>query len=122
MRLIVKDKDKIDTKAIEKVDEVKGTFFNSGQYQIILGTGIVNKVFEELEAMNVSTIDKSQQDEYVKSQEKGIKALMRTLGDIVVPIVSVIAATSLFLGLKGVIFNDNVLSLFGLSTDIFQTT
>lgn len=37
--------------------------------------------------MNVSTIDKSQQDEYVKSQEKGIKALMRTLGDIVVPIV-----------------------------------
>ena len=72
--------------------------------------------------MNVSTIDKSQQDEYVKSQEKGIKALMRTLGDIVVPIVSVIAATSLFLGLKGVIFNDNVLSLFGLSTDIFQTT
>lgn len=47
---------------------------------------------------------------------------MRTLGDIVVPIVSVIAATSLFLGLKGVIFNDNVLSLFGLSTDIFQTT
>lgn len=87
LRLIVKDKDKIDTKAIEKVDEVKGTFFNSGQYQIILGTGIVNKVFEELEAMNVSTIDKSQQDEYVKSQEKGIKALMRTLGDIVVPIV-----------------------------------
>lgn len=44
---------------------------------------------------------------------------MRTLGDIVVPIVPVIAATSLFLGLKGVIFNDNVLSLFGLSTDIF---
>ena len=122
LRLIVKDKDKIDTKAIEKVDEVKGTFFNSGQYQIILGTGIVNKVFEELEAMNVSTIDKSQQDEYVKSQEKGIKALMRTIGDIVVPIVPVIAATSLFLGLKCVIFNDNVLSLFGLSTDIFQTT
>ena len=119
LRLIVKDKDKIDTKAIEKVDEVKGTFFNSGQYQIILGTGIVNKVFEELEAMNVSTIDKSQQDEYVKSQEKGIKALMRTIGDIVVPIVPVIAATSLFLELKGVIFNDNVLSLFGLSTDIF---
>lgn len=121
LRLIVKDKDKIDTKAIEKVDEVKGTFFNSGQYQIILGTGIINKVFEELEVMNVSTIDKSQQDEYVKSQEKGIKALMRTIGDIVVPIVPVIAATSLFLGLKGVIFNDNVLSLFGLSTDIFNS-
>lgn len=119
LRLVVKDKDLIDTKAIENVDEVKGTFFNSGQYQIILGTGIVNKVFEELEAMDIAAVDKAEQDQYVKAQEKGIKALMRTLGDIFVPIVPVIAATGLFLGVKGVIFNDNVLALFGLSTEIF---
>lgn len=121
LRLVVKDHESIDTKAIEAVDEVKGTFFNSGQYQIILGTGIVNKVFEELEMMDIKTVDKANQDEYVKSQEKGIKAVMRTLGDIFVPIVPVIAATGLFLGLKGVIFNDNVLSLVGLSTDMFPT-
>ena len=45
LRLIVKDKDKIDEKKIEKIPLVKGTFFNAGQYQIILGTGIVNKVY-----------------------------------------------------------------------------
>lgn len=119
LRLVVKDHETIDTKAIEKVDEVKGTFFNSGQYQIILGGGIVNKVFEELETMSIATVAKSEQDAYVKSQEKGIRAIMRTMGDIFVPIVPVIAATGLFLGLKGVIFNDNILGLIGLSTEIF---
>lgn len=119
LRLVVRDHESIDTKAIERVDEVKGTFYNSGQYQIILGTGIVNKVFEELETMNISTVSKADQDAYIKSQEKGLKAVMQTLGDIFVPIVPVIAATGLFLGVKGVVFNDNILGLAGISTDIF---
>lgn len=46
LRLIVKDKEKIDEKKLEKLSIVKGTFFNAGQYQIILGTGIVNKVLK----------------------------------------------------------------------------
>ena len=121
LRLVVKNHESIDTKQIEKVDEVKGTFYNSGQYQIILGTGIVNKVYEELETMNISTVDKKTQDAYLKSQEKGMKAIMRTLGDIFVPIVPVIAATGLFLGVKGVMFNDNILALFGLTTDIYPS-
>lgn len=119
LRLVVKNHESIDTKAVEKVDEVKGTFFNSGQYQIILGGGIVNKVYEELETMSISTVDKKTQDDYVKSQEKGMKALMRTLGDIFVPIVPVIAATGLFLGVKGVIFNENILTMVGLTADIY---
>lgn len=116
LRLIVKDKDIINKEELEKVPMVKGTFFNAGQYQIILGTGIVNKVYEELEKMNLSTVTKDKQDEIVKEQQKGIKRLMRVLGDIFVPIIPVIAATGLFLGLKGCVFNDNVLSLFGAST------
>ncbi|MFS1664315.1 PTS transporter subunit EIIC [Streptococcus sp. zg-JUN1979] len=115
LRLVVKDKNSIDTEAIEAIDEVKGTFFNSGQYQIILGTGVVNKVFTEVESLGVNTVEKAAQDEYVTAQDRGFKRFMRTLGDIFVPIVPVIAATGLFLGLKGVVFNDNVLHLFGLS-------
>lgn len=48
MRLVVKNKDKINVKAIESLDKVKGSFFNSGQYQIILGTGLVNRVYDEV--------------------------------------------------------------------------
>ena len=92
LRLIVKDKDKIDEKKLEKIPLVKGTFFNAGQYQIILGTGIVNKVYAEMESMGLKTLSKQEQ------------------------VIPVIAATGLFLGLKGCIFNDNVLGLFGAST------
>lgn len=116
LRLMVKDREAIDDKKVEKIDEVKGVFFTSGQYQIILGTGVVNKVYAEVEACGLHTLSKKEQDEAIKNQEKGIKKLMRTLADIFVPIIPVIAATGLFLGLKGCIFNDNVLALFGAST------
>lgn len=116
LRVMVKDRDLIDDKKMEKVDEVKGVFFTSGQYQIILGTGIVNKVYAEVENIGVKTLSKKEQDEDVKNNEKGIKRMMRTLADIFVPIIPVIAATGLFLGLKGCLFNDSVLALFGLSS------
>ena len=116
LRLMVKDRDAIDDKKVEKIDEVKGVFFTSGQYQIILGTGIVNKVYEQIETLGLKTLSKKEQDEAVKQEQKGMKKVMRTLADIFVPIIPVIAATGLFLGLKGCIFNDNVLALIGYST------
>lgn len=118
LRLIVKDKEAIDVKKLEKLPLVKGTFFNAGQFQIILGTGIVNKVYEEIENLGLKTLSKKEQDEAIKNQQKGVKRLMRVLGDIFIPIIPVIAATGLFLGLKGCVFNDNVLGLFGASTDM----
>lgn len=118
LRLIVSDRDAIDDKEVEKITEVKGVFFNAGQYQIILGTGIVNKVYAEIEKTGLKTRSKSEQDEELKQQQKGIRRLMRLLGDIFVPIIPIIAATGLFLGLKGCVFNDNVLALFGASTDM----
>lgn len=118
LRLIVKDKEKIDEKKLQEIGMVKGTFFNAGQYQIILGTGIVNKVYGEMEGLGLNTLSKQEQDEIVKNQQKGVKRMMRMLGDIFIPIIPVIAATGLFLGLKGCVFNDNVLGLFGLSASI----
>ncbi|MDN9158590.1 glucose PTS transporter subunit IIA [Clostridioides difficile] len=116
LRVMVKDREIINDKKVEKVNEVKGVFFTSGQYQIILGTGIVNKVYAEVEKMGLKTLSKKEQDELVKNNETGFKKVMRTLADIFVPIIPVIAATGLFLGLKGCLFNNNVLGLFGMSS------
>ncbi|HFL2451056.1 TPA: PTS transporter subunit EIIB, partial [Clostridioides difficile] len=69
LRVMVKDREIINDKKVEKVDEVKGVFFTSGQYQIILGTGIVNKVYAEVEKMGLKTLSKKEQDELVKNNE-----------------------------------------------------
>lgn len=116
LRLIVKDRDLINDEEVEKINEVKGVFYTSGQYQIILGTGIVNKVYAEIQQLGLKTISKQEQDAAVKDNEKGLKRLMRILADIFVPIIPIIAATGLFLGLKGVVFNDSILALFGASS------
>ncbi|HBG3875438.1 TPA: PTS transporter subunit EIIB, partial [Clostridioides difficile] len=78
LRVMVKDREIINDKKVEKVDEVKGVFFTSGQYQIILGTGIVNKVYAEVEKMGLKTLSKKEQDELVKNNETGFKKVMRT--------------------------------------------
>ena len=51
LRLVIADNTKADKTALENVDGVKGVFEASGQLQIILGTGTVNKVFDEFIAI-----------------------------------------------------------------------
>ena len=122
LRFVLKDRSASDDKALEQLDLVKGVFFNGGQYQIILGTGIVNKVYNEIENIGIKSVSKAEQKEYLKENETGMKKVMRILSEIFIPIVPVIAATGLFLGLKGVIFNDTFLHLFGASvSDIPQS-
>ena len=48
LRLVLKDDNVINTEKVEEMDAVKGSFNNGGQFQIILGTGTVNKVYDEL--------------------------------------------------------------------------
>ena len=47
LRLVIADNSKTNKEALENVEGVKGVFEASGQLQIILGTGTVNKVFDE---------------------------------------------------------------------------
>lgn len=115
LRLEVKDRAVIDDKKTENVDQVKGVFFNAGQYQIILGTGTVNKVYDALIQEDDDLKNKETSLEAIKREGNPIKRGIRTLADIFIPIIPGIVATGLFLGLKGVILNDNVLSLFGTS-------
>ena len=125
LRLIVKNRELINDEAISEINQVKGVFFTSGQYQIILGTGIVNKVYAEFSQFGVSTATKEEQKEIAQQNDGKVKRLMRILADVFVPIIPVIGATGLFLGVKGVVFNDTVLALFGASTagipDYFMT-
>lgn len=111
LRLQVKDRQKIDDEKIRMIAEVKGVFYNSGQYQIILGTGIVNKVYTEF--VNEFRVSEVSKEEMTTQGAGRLQRSIRNLSDVFVPIVPVLGATGLFLGLKGVLFNDTVLAYFG---------
>lgn len=64
LRLILKDRQKVDDKVVEEIEKVKGFFFTSGQYQIIFGTGTVNKVFEQVSNLGISGTSKSEQSQW----------------------------------------------------------
>lgn len=115
LRIILKDRKKVDDKAVEEIDKVKGFFFTSGQYQIIFGTGIVNKVFEEVSALGVSSASKSEQSQMLSEQsDNKFKIAIRMFSDIFVPIIPAMVATGLFMGLRGLLLQEQILSIFGL--------
>lgn len=119
LRFVVKDRDKIDDDAIQDLDGVKGVFYGSGQYQVIFGTGAVNDAYQAIDDLHeVNAIygkDDADQanDQNLKGQSWG-KRFMAMLAGIFIPIVPVIAATGLFLGLKSTFMNAQVLKLFGM--------
>ena len=47
LRLVIADNAKVKKPVLESVDGVKGVFEAAGQLQIIIGTGAVNKVYDE---------------------------------------------------------------------------
>jgi PTS system sucrose-specific IIC component len=117
LRLMIKDKEKIDQEKVENISKVKGAFFNSGQYQIILGTGTVNRIYEEVIKLGVSGRTKSEQSSEAAKSGNAFQRAVRTFGDVFVPIIPALVATGLFMGLRGLVMQEQILALFGLSPD-----
>ena len=104
LRVMVKDEGKINKDAIENLEKVQGAFFNSGQYQIIFGTGTVNKMYDEVVALGLPTSSKDDMKAEAAKQGNWFQRAIRTFGDVFVPIIPVIVATGLFMGVRG-LFN-----------------
>ncbi len=122
LRVMVKDEGKIDKEAVENLEKVQGAFFNSGQYQIIFGTGTVNKIYDEVVALGLPTASKDEQKAEAAKQGNWFQRAIRTLGDVFVPLLPAIVATGLFMGIRGAIAQDQVLSLFGTTAEAFKAT
>ena len=103
LRVMVKDEAKINKDAIENLEKVQGAFFNSGQYQIIFGTGTVNKMYDEVVALGLPTSTKDEMKAEAAKQGNWFQRAIRTFGDVFVPIIPVIVATGLFMGVRGLL-------------------
>lgn len=115
LRIITKNQELVDVKAIENLDKVKGSFYNSGQYQIILGTGLVDKVYAEFIPL-IGQANSVQVEAEEKKEALTFKRTIRIFGDVFVPIIPVLVATGLFMGLRGLLTQDAILSWIGLTS------
>ena len=104
LRLIVNDKSKIQEKKIENIEGVKGQFFAAQQYQIICGTGFVDKVTEEFIKLKPALASGGGK-EAAYAEMSLMQKISRTLGDVFVPIIPVLVATGLFMGARGAILS-----------------
>lgn len=100
LRLVIADNQKCNKEAVEEIDGVKGVFFASGQLQIIFGTGIVNKVYDEFIAVSgITASTKEEVKAAATAQTNWFKKGIKTLGDIFVPIIPAIVASGFLMGI-----------------------
>lgn len=100
LRLVIKDNSKVDKNYLDNVEGVKGMFESNGQLQLIIGTGTVNKVYEEF--LNITGMTAATKDDVkaaAAAQQPLWKRLLKPIGDVFVPILPAIVASGLMMGL-----------------------
>ena len=102
LRLVIADNSKVKKAVLENIDGVKGVFEASGQLQVIIGTGTVNKVYDEfITEAGVEAATKEDVKVAAAAKSPWYKRAIKSLGDIFVPIIPAIVATGLLNGLLG---------------------
>ena len=100
LRLVIADNGKVNKAALEEVDGVKGMFESNGQLQLIIGTGTVNKVFDEFVAITgVAAGTKDDVKAAAAAKAPVWRQALKTIGDVFVPILPAIVASGLMMGL-----------------------
>lgn len=100
LRLVTNDNSKVDMETLENIEGVKGVFSSNGQLQIIIGTGTVNKVYDEfLSVSGMSAATKDEVKAAAAAKQPLPKRMVKALGDVFVPILPAIVAAGLMMGL-----------------------
>ena len=109
LRLVLKNQDKVDQAAIDNDEDLKGSFLNAGQFQIIVGPGDVNEVHKYLIAAGAPEASKDDLKSIAAKQSSIVSRFIKTIADIFVPLIPVLVGGGMLMALN------NVLT----STDIF---
>ena len=121
LRIVLKDNDQADLKAMEDVDLAKGVFVAGDQVQIIFGAGLVNEVYEVIaDYNNMKNMSLSDLKTVANQKMNPLQRIIKALSDVFVDIMPGILAAALLTGLSGVLGNleivQRVETLYGLNT------
>jgi len=104
LRFALYDEDKVDTELLDQNDLVKGQFSSQGQFQVVIGPGLVDKVYEEM--IQITGGERSSKDDVKAAAGKKQNPLQRaikTLSDIFIPILPAIITAGLLLGINNIL-------------------
>jgi len=109
LRLILHDQAQVDIEKLEENDLVKGSFLASGQFQVVIGPGLVDKVYKELVSQTGVTESSAEEIKEVVTEKKNpLQKAIRTLADIFIPILPAIVAAGLLMGLNNILSNPGI--------------
>lgn len=109
LRFSLADEGKVDTKKLEEIDLVKGSFSANGQFQVVIGQGTVNKAYDML--LQITGIEGSTKKEMKEESTKKLnplQKLVKVLGDIFIPILPAIITAGLLLGLNNILVGSGI--------------
>lgn len=117
LRLVIADNKKCNKEALDDVDGVKGVFEASGQLQIIFGTGVVNKVYDEFITLaGVRAASKEDVKQAAASKANIFQRFIKMLGDIFVPIIPAIVASGFLMGIMNTLDFMNSSGIIAINT------
>ena len=116
LRLVLKDTTKFDKEALSKIEGTKGVFLNSGQLQIIFGTGTVEKVFAAFsQEAGIKEVSLNDIKSVGMKKENIFKQGFKVFSDIFIPIVPAFVGAALILGIKSIL---TTAGLFGMENSL----
>lgn len=101
LRFQLKNADLRNEEAITDIEAVKGVFMTNSQFQIILGSGLVNLVCDEVQKQIGMTTDSAPVEE--EKQGSAVQRFIKMFSDIFVPIIPAIVAGGLLMGINNVL-------------------
>ncbi|CNH68764.1 PTS system N-acetylglucosamine-specific IIA component%2C Glc family [Mycobacterium tuberculosis] len=108
LRLVLKNQDKVDQTAIDNDEDLKGSFLNAGQFQIIVGPGDVNEVHKHLIAAGAPEASKDELKEIASKQGNIVSRFIKTIADIFVPLIPVLVGGGMLMALNSLLTSKGI--------------
>lgn len=111
LRFVLKDVSLINEVALKQNTLVKGCFTTKGQYQVIIGPGLVDKVYDAI--VQYTNVKKASQEDLKKIENEKMNPLQRGIkifSDVFYPILPAIVGAGILLGISNILSNPGIFS------------
>lgn len=103
MRFALAEPDKADVKAIEAMKAVKGSFTQSGQFQVIIGNTVADFYNDFVKEAGIEGVSKDAVKQAAKNNQNVLQRVVTALAEIFAPLIPAIITGGLILGFRNCI-------------------